>query len=130
MSNCAIVGNRANFAAGVLNATVYDTVVAGNVSAVGHGGASGGWFERCRFFGNVTSNSNYAGGASGAQLLNCLLVDNVALSGVEGAMACALVNCTVACNTGNPGGISDGGLTNSIVYENSTPELNTSGLKA
>lgn len=129
-SNCAIVGNRANFAAGVLNATVYDTVVANNVSALGHGGASGGRFERCRFVGNVTSNSDYAGGASGAQLLNCLLVDNVAISGVGGAMACALVNCTVARNTGNPGGISGGGLTNSIVYENSAPELNTSGLKA
>jgi hypothetical protein len=130
LSNCVIAGNRANMTAGMLGTVAYDSLIASNVSTLGHGGVSGGRCERCRLVANVSSNSNYAGGASGATLLNCLLIHNTAVSGYGGASACALVNCTVARNSGNPGGIGGGYLTNSIVYENTAPEINTTGLKA
>ncbi len=121
LSNCVIAGNRANMTAGMLGTVAYDSLIASNVSTLGHGGMSGGRCARCRLVANVSSNSNYAGGAAGATLLNCLLIRNTAVSGYGGASACALVNCTVAHNSGNPGGIGGGYLTNSIVYENTAP---------
>ena len=130
LSNCVIVGNQANMTAGLLSCVAYDSIIASNTSPIGHGGVSGGRLERCRIVANVASNSNYAGGASGAMLLNCLLIRNAAPAGYGGASACTLINCTIARNSGNPGGIGGGGLTNSIVYENTAPEINTTGLKA
>ncbi|MCX7847580.1 MAG: hypothetical protein N2595_06105 [bacterium] len=130
ISNCIVTANRASTAAGTLNTFAFDSLIASNVSLLGHGGASGGTYQRCRFIANISSNSNFAGGAAAARLYNCLLAYNEAAQGFGGASACSLVNCTIARNHGNPGGIGGGGLTNSIVYENSSPEVNTSGLKA
>lgn len=70
---------------------------------------------------------NYASGAGGGAwrgtLVSSVLRGNASSIG-GGAHECVLINCTVVGNeaSGRAGGVSDGRVSNSIVYDNTAPE--------
>jgi PKD repeat protein len=140
-----------NLGGGAFDSVVTDASIIGNrairssSSCLGRGeegeggGVFGGWAERCTIKNNLAGSAG--GGAAGATLNNCLVIDNEAYGydyfygmgsdpyGVGGGVSSGrLVNCTVVDNTARVrgGGAVAADLVNTIVWDNSSSaESNT-----
>jgi hypothetical protein len=122
--NCQIIGNYASEGGGACNCTLINCTVVSNTATSG-GGVFGGspygpsLLTNCTIVGNSASSSG--GGTYSSTLNNCVLKNNFASNTGGGAYNSALLNCTIVNNTINGiagGGVSGGGVTNSIVYDN------------
>ena len=95
-----------------------------------YGGVQGGTYENCIIRDNTSNwtGSYYAGGATSASLINCLIYNNRSLAGrgAGGVYDCWVKNCTIVGNSGAEyGGVSwPNSLHNSIVWENSGGKVN------
>jgi hypothetical protein len=121
-TNCAIIGNRAQFGAGVYAGVVNNSLISSNRASVYGGGAYSNTLNNC----TIRSNSTViaGGGAIYSTLNNCLLTGNFAGGGGGGAGGGAststLSNCTIAGNiaTAGGGGTESSTLNNCIIYYN------------
>ena len=108
------------------NAVITNCIVTGNAAWSDGAGAHSGTLERCRLVNNTLFRGG-GGGASGANLNNCIIIGNQASSG-GGASGCTLRNCTVVGNyafvrgsgSGVGGGTAGSTAYNSIIYYNDT----------
>lgn len=82
-------------------ATASNCVFIGNVAATG-GGASGAVLLNCRILSNIARNDG--GGCYFSRLINCVLSNNTAGALGGGAYNCGLTNCLLISNSATSGG--------------------------
>ena len=105
--------------------SVSNCVFSGNSADIDAGGAYGGTFHRCAFFGNRAA---FGGGVSffgnPGTMNNCVLAGNSSTSDGGGVFAGTLNNCTLTGNSasGAGGGVLAGTLNNCIVYFNTASD--------
>lgn len=131
VTNCALLGNSAQFGGGACGGTLCNCVLTGNLATDSGGGAYHSTLTNC----TVSQNSavgvwihntllSDGGGASLSTVNNCTLTGNSAVFG-GGAANCTLANCTLAGNSaadGWPqsfgGGAVGGTLSNCVLADN------------
>jgi len=129
----AVIGAGSGMGGGLYSCTASNCLIANNSSADLGGGACQGSLVNCRLFNNTagilnSSSSAGGGGAYATSLTDCLVVSNcviggITVSGVGCGFGCSLFNCTVVDNSvlsafGMAGGVYNGTVFNSIVYNN------------
>ncbi len=146
ISNCQIIGNRAQRAAGVYlaqDAQLLDSVVRDNISGIEFGGPAGVYaigsnalVARCRISGNTAPNDGRGGGVLlwGATLVDCLVDGNEAADGAGVLSRGGLIQrCRIESNRADRGGgvasIQDGALRieDSLIHANRA--VNGAGLR-
>ena len=121
-TNCAIIGNRAKFGAGIYEGVVNNSLISSNRASVYGGGAYSNTLNNCIIRSNSTVIAG--GGAIYSILNNCLLTGNFAGGGGGGggggASSSTLSNCTIVGNiaTAGGGGTESSTLKNCINYYN------------
>lgn len=118
-NNSIIFNNSARIGGGALSSVLNNCIVKSNSAALGGGAGSSVW-NNCIAIGNF--GPYYGGAAHGGILVNCLLINNSAESG-GGTYDAVLSNCTVTANEAftQGGGVGSSVIRNCIVYGNSAP---------